>query len=109
MVSFLPHGSLLGTLMASVLACPPDSSGIHSVPGVPIFHIRPQWNKESVDVGNWRQPPKNARNYVPKVVLGVHAYRKREFRYTCALVYNDENQNIGIGPVMQLLETQSKG
>ena len=48
-------------------------------------------------------------NYVPKVVLGVHAYRKREFRYTCALVYNDENQNIGIGPVMQLLETQSKG
>ena len=48
-------------------------------------------------------------NYVPKVVLGVHAYRKGEFRYTCTFLYNDESQNIGIGPVIQLLETQSKG
>ena len=42
------------------------SSGIHSVPGVPDFHIRPQRSKESVDIGNWRQCPKNAYKLHPQ-------------------------------------------
>ena len=49
--------------------------------GVPAFHIRPQHNKETVDIGNWRQHPQNAYELCSKSCARCTSLIKKE-RFT---------------------------